>query len=304
MTKEMSLLTRRTFMSFLAATPFLNLLGSAQGKAPLFEIGIADFVMHGQMKTEVANIVVQAMADVFAIPGKPKPTFQFGGPMVLGGRLQKHDIHLAIMTGIEYAWISSSFPELVPLVTAFTSDIRLKACIVVPTESKAESFSHLKGQSIVLPKRLQHFPLLYLQQEILEQGVEPKNYFSRILLTNDTDEGIETVVDKKASGILVDSESWKVYQERKPGRAKKLKVIDESDSFPTSAVLYHPQAWAAADLKLVSDVLCTAHTRPFTRQILNFWRISKFIPYSHEYQTVVKDILNEMPKPMMPFAPG
>ncbi|MFT3880723.1 MAG: PhnD/SsuA/transferrin family substrate-binding protein [Gemmatales bacterium] len=296
------MITRRTFLNVLAATPLLSVLGQVKGMAPEFEIGITDFVMLGQMKPQVAGIVIQAMADVFAIPGKPKPTFQFGGSMILGKRLQQNDIHLAIMSGIEYAWSKANFPELVPLVTAFTSDVRLKACIVVPSDSKAIHLSDLKGQIMVLPKRLQYFPLLYLQQEILEQGADPKNYFSRIVLTNDTDEGIETVVEKKGGAVLVESDSWRVYQERKPGRAKKLRILGESDSFPTGAVLYHPGAWSTEDLKLFKDLLCNAHIQPFTRQILNFWRITKFVPYSPDYQSVVKGILGEIPKPMTPFS--
>lgn len=221
------MISRRAFLNGLTISSIVGVLPFSHGFESEFQIGIADFVIHGQMKPEVAKVVVQAMADIFAVPGRPKPDFQFGSPVNLANQLRRQKIHLAIMTGIEYAWIGQAFPELRPLVTAFTSDIRLKACILAPVESSAKTIFDLKGQSIVLPKRLQHFPLLYLQQEIVEQGAEPKSFFSRIVMANDTDEGVELVVDKKDSAILIDSESWRVYQERKPGRARKLKVIDE-----------------------------------------------------------------------------
>jgi ABC-type phosphate/phosphonate transport system substrate-binding protein len=295
--------TRRQFVNGLMASAFPGAMVSARCAESPFVIGIADFLILGQMKPDVAQTVVKSMADVFAIPGRPKPDFKIAAATELAGKLQKKEIHLAILTGIEYGWIHSKFPELLPLVTVFTTDIRLKACIIVPAESKVQNIKDLKGQTLALPKRLQHFPLLYLQQELLEEGCEPKNYFDRIVHSSDTDEGIEMVVDKGAAGVLVDVESWKGYQERKPGRAKKLKVIGESEPFPTAAVLYHPAVWGTEELKTLSTVLCSAHTRPFTRQLLNFWRMSKFIPYSDDYQKVVKGILAELPKPMEPFRP-
>jgi len=297
------MITRRHFINGLMASAFPGAIFAARNSEAPFHIGIADLLIHGQMKPEVANTVVKAMADVFAIPGRPKPDFKIDTASVLASKLQKQEIHLAILTGIEYGWIHASFPELLPLVTAYTTDIRLKACIVVPAESKVKNLKDLKGQSLVLPKRLQHYPLLYLQKELLDEGCEPKNYFDHIVASSDTDEGIETVVEKGAAAVLVDVESWKGYQERKPGRAKKLKVIDESESFPTAAVLYHPTVWGAEELKTLNTVLCSAHTRPFTRQLLNFWRMSKFVPYSADYQKVVKGILVELPKPMEPFKP-
>lgn len=297
------MLNRRAFIQGLTHSPILGVIFPPIIARQAFQIGIADFVVHGQMKPEVALTVINAMSDIFAVPGKAKPTFQIGGPTVLGTRLQKQDIHLAIMTGIEYGWIHADFPELRPLVTAYTSDIRLNACILVPLESQVKNLSELRGQSIVLPRRLQHYPLLYLQQRILEQGAEPKQYFSKVLSSNDSDEAVEMVVEKKAASILVDMDSWNGYQERKPGRARKLRMVDKSDPFPTAVTLYHPDAWSEKDLQLLKELLCTAHSRPFTRQILNFWRISKFVPHSTDYQTVVKKILNEIPKPMLPFCP-
>lgn len=295
--------TRRQFINALMASAIPGAIVSARCAETPFCIGIADLLIQGQMKPEVANTVVKAMADVFAIPGRPKPDFKIGAASELAGKLQKQEIHLAVLTGIEYGWIHARFPELLPLVTVFTTDIRLKACIVVPAESSVKTFKDLKGQTLVLPKRLQHFPLLYLQQELRDERCEPKNYFDRIVHSSDTDEGIETVVDKEAAAVLVDVESWKGYQERKPGRARKLKVIVESEPFPTAAVMYHPTVWGVEELKTLSKVLCSAHTRPFTRQLLNFWRMSKFVPYSAEYQQVVNSILIELPKQMEPFKP-
>ena len=99
---------------------------------------------------------------------------------------------------------------------------------------------------------------------------------------------------------MVDSASWTTFQERKPGRARRLRVLDRSRPFPTAAVLYDPRAWDVGDLRQLRVALYAAHEGAFSRQILNFWRISKFVPYSADYQAVVKDIVHEIPRPIIP----
>src|SRR5262245_51665950 len=134
---------RRAFLNLLAASSATWMVKPIHGLNPSFNIGISDSVINGQMKPEVAHIVVRAMADIFEIPGKPKADFHFGAASLLAKRLQKQEINLAIMTGIEYGWVGAELPELLPLVTAYTTDIRLKACVLVPTDSKAKNISDL-----------------------------------------------------------------------------------------------------------------------------------------------------------------
>jgi ABC-type phosphate/phosphonate transport system substrate-binding protein len=141
---------------------------------------------------------------------------------------------------------------------------------------------------------------LYLHCAIVKAGGNPEGYFSRGLTSGDTDEGIESVADREAAAVLVDTASWAVFQERKPGRAKRLRVLDRSRPFPTAVVLYPPQSWVDKELKQLQAALFAAHEGAFTRQILNFWRISKFVPYSAEYKRVVDDILLDIPKPVSP----
>src|SRR4029079_3234601 len=104
----------------------------------------------------------------------------------------------------------------------------------------------------------------------------------------------------KAGAVLVDTASWATFQERKPGRSKRVRFLDRSHPFPTAAVLHEGQAWQSSDLKQLQTTLFAAHEGAFTRQILNFWRITKFVPYSAEYQAVVKNIVQEIPKPVSP----
>jgi ABC-type phosphate/phosphonate transport system substrate-binding protein len=204
------------------------------------------------------------------------------------------------MPGIEYGWVHSRYPGLVPLATVFASDIRLGACVLVRTDSQAKSLQDVKGQTIALPKRLQYHTHVFLHLAIQKLGAEPQGFFAHALPSADVDAGIESVVENEAAAILVDTDSWKTYQERKPGRSQKLRILIQSQPFPTAAVLYQRQTWDEKELQQIEEILCTAHLKAFTRQILNFWRISKFVKYTEEYEQVVKDIVRDIPNPVFP----
>jgi len=284
--------TRRTFLGSLMAS-----LIPPGGKAG-FQIGVSDAALMGQMKPKETEPSSLAMQGVFEIPGMPQAQFQTGTASQLAKRLQHQEIHLAIMTGIEFGWNRTEYPELLPLVIAYVTDIRVKACLLAPADSKAKDIIDLKGQSCIFPQRLQHHPFVYLHQEIVEAGGVPKGFFDRTPGASDTDDGIEKVLAKEAPAILVDADSWNVFQERKPGRARKIKVLDQSNAFPTTAILYHPAKWKEKDIAVHKRALCTAHERPFSRQILNFCGIKEFVPYTTDYQNVVNTIVREIPQPV------
>jgi ABC-type phosphate/phosphonate transport system substrate-binding protein len=278
---------------------FSRVFGNPIFETP-FHIGISDSLIHGQLNPAVAPTVLRPMADVFAMPGRPTAQFQLNPPTNLAKDLQQSKLQLGIMTGIEYGWMKPEFPGLLPLATVFASDIRLKACVLVRADSPVRGIADLKGKSIALPKRLQFHTHIFLHQTLAKAGSQPKGFFSRIIPSADMNDGIESVVDQEAEAVLIDVDSWNVYRERKPGRSQKLKILLQSPAFPTAAVLYQREAWNDADLQQIQHILCTAHEKAFSRQILNFWRISKFVSYTPEYEQVVREIVHEIPQSISP----
>jgi ABC-type phosphate/phosphonate transport system substrate-binding protein len=294
---------RRSFLHSLLAIPTSCSAAWAFGEPnekPTFHIGISDTLIRGQMNPAAAPMLLQPMAEVFSLPAKQAAQFQLDRPAGLAKRLQDSNIQLGIMPGIEYGWIHPQYPNLVPLATVFASDIRLGACVLVRADSQVKSLANLKCQTIALPQRLQYHSHLFLHLAIEKLGAEQQGFFARVLTSADVNDGIESVVDQEAVAVLVDTDSWKTYQERKPGRSQKLRVLIQSQPFPTSAVLYQRQSWDEKELQQIEEILCTAHLRAFTRQILNFWRISKFVKYTDEYEQVVKDIVRDIPNPVTP----
>lgn len=297
---------RRSFLQGTLMLPLTTTVSNAVEEQPpqsaFIQIGLSDSLITEKMGRAKTLLLVQALSDVFAIPGQPRALMQIDQATQLAKSLSTNRIQLAIMTGIEYSWLEPSFRALLPLVTAFTSDIRMKACILVHADTPVQSLLDLRHQTIALPHRSQFHTRVYLHDAITKLGGNPAGFFDQALQSGNVNDGIERVIVKKADAALVDLDSWKSYQEQMPGRSRRLKILAQSPAFPTAAILHSPGNWKSADLKKMKDVLLSANQKAYTRQILNMFRFSKFIPYSTEYEQVVKDIVREIPRTVTPAA--
>jgi len=278
--------------------------GDTEKKAPRnsFQIGISDALIRGQTTPAAALIQVQPMAELFAIVNSVKPEFQFDRPEGLAKSLREGKIQLAVMPGIEYGWLGNQAKELAPLAVACTCDIKLKAYIISRADAPVKRVSDLKGKKLTLARRTQHHTQVFLHETVCQCGGKPEHFFASCPVAPDADAAIEDVIAGDAAAVAVDSDSWEVFQERKPGRAKCLTIIAESPSFPTAVLVYKPGVISDDQLRALREGLLTAHQKPFCRQILNFWRISQFVPYSPEYDRILKTAVKDMPKPIIPAA--
>lgn len=287
--------TRRAFLGGLLASLAPSVL-DASWLEKRYRVGVSETLFNIQ-ENEPVNT---SMTSVFEVAGKPKCQFEFGQASAIVKRLEDEHINLALFNGIEYAWLKAGYAELPPLVTAYTTDIRMRACIVVREDSKEKTLLDLKGKTILMPERLPHHAYVYLHHAIMKQGGDPKTYFKQSTTISDSNEGIESIIDEQADSILLDHDSWIGYQERKPARAKKLRVLQKSVAFPTAVILYNKNSWSRLEILMLRMGLCNAHQKPYSRQLLNFWGVSKFVPCTAKYQKAVEEILREIPDPITP----
>jgi ABC-type phosphate/phosphonate transport system substrate-binding protein len=265
-----------------------------------FQIGISDALIRGQTTPSAALIQVQPMAELFSIMNSVKPEFQFDNPEGLAKSLKEGKVQLAVMPGIEFGWLGDKAKELTPLAVAYTCDIKLKAYIIARADSKAAKLTDLRGKKLAMAKRTQHHTQVFVHDSISRSGSCPKSFFAGCTLATDADAAIEAVLEGDVAAVAIDSHSWDVFKERKPGRARKLAIVAESACFPTAVLVHKPGMIPEDQLKTLRDGLMTAHQKPFCRQILNFWRISQFVPYTPEYDQVVKNAVKSMPEPIIP----
>lgn len=205
------------------------------------------------------------------------------------------ELDLGVMHGIEYAWLRQQAPQLKPIALAMNETIKLRALVIVPAGDEAKTIADLRGTAIFMPRKcLQHCPL-YTQKLILDARLDPAGFFSCREQCRNIDDVLDSLVDGKGRCAMVDGLAWGIYQERKPGRAKKLRVLAESGWFPTSAVIAKDGSIDADRLAQIKVGFTTLHEKPMGRQMLMFWRLTQFVHVPAEYETLVQGILQELP---------
>jgi ABC-type phosphate/phosphonate transport system substrate-binding protein len=279
-----------------------TLVASDPGKPAnaTFHIGISEALIRGQTTPSAAMIQVQPMAKLFQIMNSVKPEFQFATPDHLAKLLSDGKVKLAVMPGIEYGWLGEKAKDLAPVAVAYTNDIKLKAYIIAKADTKGRKVGDLRGKKLAMARRTQHHTQVFLTESISKVGCCPTSFFADCTVTQDTDAAIESVLDGVVEAVAIDSHSWTVFCERKPGRAKRLMIIAESPHFPTAVIVYKPGVISDEQLQSLREGLMTAHQKPFCKQIMNFWRISQFVPFTPEYDQIVKGAVKEMPQPIIP----
>lgn len=205
------------------------------------------------------------------------------------------ELDLGVMHGIEYAWQRQVTPQLKPIALAMNETIKLRALVIVPTSDPAKSIADLRGTTVFMPRKCLHHCPLYTQKLIMDAQLDPCGFFSCREQCRNVDEVLDCLVDGKGRCALVDGLAWGIYQERKPGRAKKLRVLAESGYFPTAAVIAKEGGIDDGRMAQIKAGFTTLHEKPMGRQMLMFWRLTQFVPVPAEYEALLQDIVREIP---------
>jgi ABC-type phosphate/phosphonate transport system substrate-binding protein len=287
--------TRRLFLGSLVTALASSRLPASFFIKP-YRIGLSETMLPVQADDGLKT----SMCGTFEIKGRPHCEIESGSVTEMLKKLAQNDLHLTVVNGVEYAWHREHYEAATPLVAAFTTGVKMKAVLVAPAESAIKRVSDLRGKRVALPERLPQHAFLFLQHALQQSGTQPQGFLGHTTTPVNSEEGIESVIDRNSDAILLDGDAWKAYQERKPARSRKLQVIAQSAAFPTPVVLYHREHANKVEMLALRAALCLAHQKAYSRQLLNFWGISKFVLCGREYETTVARILKELPKPLHP----
>ncbi|HMP01151.1 MAG TPA: PhnD/SsuA/transferrin family substrate-binding protein [Gemmatales bacterium] len=209
--------------------------------------------------------------------------------------LLAQELDLGVMHGIEYAWLRRQSPALKPVALAMNETIKLRALVIVPACDDAMTIADLKGSIALVPRKGLHHCPLYTHKLILDAELDPCGFFGGQCQCRNVDEVLDGLVDGKGRCAMIDGQAWSIYQERKPGRAKKLRVLAESGWFPTSAVVIKDGSMDEARITQIKEGFTSLHQKPLGRQMLMFWRLSQFVVVPPEYETLCQEVLREIP---------
>jgi ABC-type phosphate/phosphonate transport system substrate-binding protein len=270
-------------------------------KDPTFIVGVAIplRLLEAKLKPKAADAQLDPLEDLIESDSGLPADLQVDSAPTLLKRLRSGDIRLAVMPGIEYAWYGRNNPSAVPLLTMGNQNESLHACLIMKAETTFSSIEELRTKTIAYPRRNEYFVYLFAHSLISRAGGNPLLYFESRLTPANTDAAIEAVLSDEAQAVFVSEKAWQVYQERKPQRAKKLKVVAKSPAFPPPVALYNPEVLNDAQATLLRTEMCQANKKPLARQTLNFYRIEGFASVSPEYDQLAEGILKEFPKPIL-----
>ncbi|MCS7168247.1 MAG: PhnD/SsuA/transferrin family substrate-binding protein [Gemmatales bacterium] len=273
-----------------------------QGKGRSLRVGLSQALFRGSDPRSILSLM-QPLAELFSAQTGIACEFSVvADPLDIGRALEAGHLSLGIMHGIDYAWIREQCAEVRPLLLCANETIALKAYILVRQDSPYRNILDLKGKSIAFPRRSLNHCYLYTHKVISEAGENPAAFFAASPEPANIDQALDWVFENQVACTVVDGVSYETYRQRKPGRAKALRILHESGYYPTAAILYNPKKLPEDVREKVYLGLSTAHERFGGRQLLTLWRLSAFVPPPPEYEALLMNVLKEHPRPIIPAA--
>jgi ABC-type phosphate/phosphonate transport system substrate-binding protein len=232
--------------------------------------------------------------------GVPVECVAFQDGTALAKGMNSGNAAMGLLPGIELAWMNKKNAGLRPMLLACNENISLKALVVVRADAALPSVTSLKGKRLSFPKMNFNHTFLFLDKAIRDAGYQPAHFFASCTAAANPDAALEAVLEGDADVAVVDEVAMEVYRGRKPGRAKRLRVLQESSKFPCAVIVCKPEMAKSEEVKKIQQGLSTAHERPAGRQMLSLMRLSAFVPVTAEYEQLLKDVLKDYPEPVEP----
>jgi ABC-type phosphate/phosphonate transport system substrate-binding protein len=216
-------------------------------------------------------------------------------PESLAKQLDTNEKQLGVFHGFEFAWVRKKYPALLPLVIAVGPNPKMAACLVVRKDGSATGMADLKGKTIAIGRGSKEHCRMYLERlKPVSADLKP---FASISTPESIEDALDDVVDDVAQGTIVDIGTFAAYQDRKSGRAKKLKVVSESESFPPSVIVYRKDAMPDFVVKRLRDGLRGAASTTQAKNLMMLWRLSGFEAIPADYDTQLDAIAKAYPPP-------
>jgi ABC-type phosphate/phosphonate transport system substrate-binding protein len=219
-----------------------------------------------------------------------------GDAFGLAKQLHEGNLQVGIFHGHEYAWAREKYPNLKPIVVCISQYPTLRAVLVVPEKSKATGNADLKGRKVAIPRDSRAHCRIYLERNCVEPGICPTKYY-RLSRPSETEDALDDIASGKLEGAVVDAAALERYRKAHPARARSLRSLQESESFPPGVIAYYGGRLGTAEVKKLRAALVAAKEHAKGRQTLNLMRMSNFEPASEDYEVSLQSIVKLYPAP-------
>lgn len=126
-------------------------------------------------------------------------------------------------------------PLLVPLLMGAGSTYQ--SYIVVRDEDPSRRLEDLQGASFVFTDSLSLTGYIYPVSRLSGLGRAPGTYFSKVSFSHSHDRSLTMVVEGSVRAAAVDSSVYKVWLDRHPAEARRLRILERSEPFPAPPIV-------------------------------------------------------------------
>ena len=279
---------------------FLTSLRSEEAKALEVRLGATRTLLRGGDPT-AAEAALKIIASIFyAQTGVRVHCVTTADGPALAKEMEAGNLTLGLLPGIELAWQGKRNATLQPMLLTCNEKTALRSFLIVRAEDPATSIAGLKDKRLSFPKMSFNHSFLFLDKAIREAQGNPAKFFAACQVADNPDLALEALLEGEADATVVDEVALEVYRDRKPGRAKRLRVLMESCKFPCAVLVCKADEAKSEAVKRIQQGLSTAHERQAGRQMLSLMRLSSFMPVTQEYEQLLKDVLKDYPEPFEP----
>lgn len=215
----------------------------------------------------------------------------------LSNRIKDGTLSAGVLHGFEFAWAKRANPDLQPLIVSRPHESRMTACIVVnaASEKKITQPGQLVGPSLVISKGLKAHVHLYYEH--LRKGF-PANVLQPAGPAKGTaEDALSAVLAGEADAALVDYAAVSGYQALRPGAAKNIKILCESDQFPVSVLAVKKGIVDENTMKLIREGLTQAHKSSEGKMMMMLWNLKGFAEVPKDYDAQLDKIAKSYPPP-------
>lgn len=255
---------------------------AARDDAPV-KVALLESVFSGQSRDKVID-QIKPFADIVQKETGTKAVFDVMSLAQAENEFKAGKIQLVILTGLEYAWLHSQDKNAQALLVASIDPGSTRTVFLVKQDDTAKEVKDVQGATLSVPEKVPYLSQFYVNK-VIGQPLEKAFKLAR---ADNVDETIEAVLDSKARGAMVTAAGFEVFKERKPGRAKKLKVIHESPDFPPATVMYHTSNKDKDGLEKFKKALLNANDKPEGSRVLTLFKLKGFevLPEGFEKQVM------------------
>jgi len=289
----MSFFTRASASCLLLAAAAAFIPAAGQNKPEVMNIGMAKGFF-----TDIPDGLVQLVRPSFA--KLMKQCTGLNGQLVVGGdhkdltdKLKTGDLSLAVYHGFEFAWAAQIDPELQPLMIAINWHREVHAYLMVKADSNVKGFVDLRDKEVAYPYRNKEHCRIFMAKHATQGGVT----FKKLNRSFNTFVALDDVLSGQVDAAVVDRNSYETYADVNPGRAKKLRIAQKSETFPAAVIAYRKGKLDDATLKKFREGMICANKNEQAREIMTMYNVTAFEPVPENYEQMLADVLKAHPAP-------